>query len=425
MKSTKLSWLLIAPLLAGCQEGEAAQGRNDKAGSGDTATAVVADVPIDGYRRDLLQLAFDSASKFPPYPHKKNRGRAQDLVVSACFELEQPKLAAEMAPMVEGWRRGAAFADYAWCCAKVGDKAGTDKYIELAQKVLHDEAKDENAQEWRSDRVRIKIARALRTIGDDEQAKEFVSRVATESAGAVDRSWTGTMASHIAAMSRDDASRELLRITDSFLNQALGEQYTSLMLISGIHGRFFDDAEIRETCEERLFVRFEKLPTNLRLDAMAPLVGHYVDHEDFDGGRKVITTMTDLMAKFSWRAEERLPQLARIAELRHLVGDGARAEKELEEAFRYYNDNRDKIVNIYRCEALRPLALAWHTLGKTAQADDLIALCLEEALENPNSRPRCDDLVETLIAMAKKQQKPSAELWQRMREISTALGDPW
>lgn len=428
MMSTKYSWLLLLPAFVGCQD-ERATKPQAPALRATVAEAkrsgVVVDVPIEAYQRDLLQLAFDAASKFPSVPHTKNRGRAQDLVITACFELEQPLLAAALAPKVEGWRRGVAYADFAWCCAKVHDVDGAQRYIGLAESVLEEQRGDATAQDWRADKVRIKIARALRTLGEQQKSDAVLQSVSASSAGAVDRSWTGTMASHLEAMTAAVAASELERITDTFPSQSLGEQYTSMMLVSGMHGRFFDETTLRAITEERLFVRFEKLPTNLRLDAMAPLVAHYVEHRDFDDARNVIHTMTQLMAKFSWRPEERMPQLARIAELRDAVGDRERAKQELQEAFKYYNDNREQIVNIYRCESLRPLALAWHKLGDAEQADDLVALCLEEALENPNSRPRCDDFVETCIAMARHQQKPSTALWQRMHEITVGLSTPW
>lgn len=389
------------------------------------AAGQVVDAPIEPFRRGLLELAFDAASKFPSRPHTKNRGRAQDLAVAMCFELEQPKLALGMAPRVEGWHRGIAYADYAWCAAKAGNEAAVRSHIKLAEGVVDSLRSNPNGQQWRADKVHVKVARALATLGQHDQAKQMLAKVATESAGAVDDDWALTMSSRIDKMEIADARRELDGITATFLNQSLGDQFTSLMLISGMHGRFFADEGLRKEFEERLFERFEKLPTKLRLDAMAPLVGHYVEHKDVPGSLEVIRKMSELMAKFSWRTEERLPQLARFAELRVLSGDVARARVELERAMVDYHESRDELIDIYRCETLRPVALAYHALGDRQRANDLLALALEEGMHNPNSRPRCDDLVETCVAMAKAAVEPSADLWQRMREIEQGLSAPW
>jgi len=383
------------------------------------------DTPIAAYQRELLTLAFDAASKFPSQPHAKNRGRAQDLVVAASLRLEQPLLALRFAPDVEGWRRGVAFADVAWCAAKAGDERRARMLVEQARSVLTEHDKDPNAQRWRSDKIRVKIARALATLGDGEESTEELARVAPSSTGAVDADWTTTLAERVKAMNLAEAHKELQRITETFLAQALGEQFTSLMLLSAIHGRFFRDEELRKQIEERLFVRFHKLPTKLRLDAIAPLVGHYVDNGEVNGGRDIVTKMTELLGQFRFRTEDRIPQLARIGELRKLCSDEGRAQVELVAALKDYHDNREEVVNIYRCETLRPLALAWHSVGDKQRAMDLVSLALEEALENPNSRPRCDDLVETCIALAEHELEPSAELWQRLREIKEGLSTPW
>lgn len=419
----RVYWCLLIGTLGGCQEEPPVVAA--VAPRSAEAAQVLGDVPLADYQRDLLQFAFEAASKFPSKPHSKNRGRAQDLVVSACFRMEQPLLAARYAPDVEGWRRGVAYADFAWCCAKVGDAAQAKQYVKLARYVLDEQRRDQHSQEWRADKVRIKIARALATLGDDDSAQSELAMVSPASSGAVDSGWTHTMAERVSSMTLAEAKAELTRITDLFPAQVLGDQYSSLMLLSGMHGQFFGDKKLRSAIEKLLFVTFQKLPTNLRLDAMAPLVEHYVENGDGDSGRDVILKMTNLMSQFSFRTEERLPQLARIAQLRNTCGDTGRAEVELVAALKDYHDHRDEVVNIYRCETLRPVALAWHALGNTSQADDLIALALEESLENPNSRPRCDDLVETCIALAEHQLKPSPELWQRMTEIGEGLSAPW
>ena len=422
---TKFSCLLALLACAGCQQEPAtvADPATDTKGTALTIGKVT-NAPLAAYQSDLLQLAFTAASKFPSDPHAKNRGRAQDVVVAACFGLQQPLQALAFAPHVEGWHRAIAYADFAWCCAKVGDAEMTKRYVKLAEAVLEEQRNDNTAQEWRADKVRVKIARAFDTLGLADKVAEYLGQVAEASRGAVDARWSSTMADRIGAMSLAAAEGELQRITDGFLNQAMGEQYTSLMLLGGMHGKFFTNEPLRSAIEERIYARFDKLPTKLRLDAMAPLVEHYVANGDADAARDGVVRMTDLMAKFQFRTEDRIPQLARIGELRLLCGDAERARAELLTAINDYQEHRDEVVNIYRCETLRPLALAWHKVGDAEQANDLLALALEESLENPNSRPRCDDLVETCVAMAEHELQPSPALLARMREICEGLSNP-
>jgi hypothetical protein len=50
---------------------------------------------------------------------------------------------------------------------------------------------------------------------------------------------------------------------------------------------------------------------------------------------------------------------------------------------------------------------------------------VEEGVENPNSRPRAEDLSATCRSMALHAVEPDADLWKRMRQIGDGLGPPW
>ena len=120
-----------------------------------------------------------------------------------------------------------------------------------------------------------------------------------------------------------------------------------------------------------------------------------------------------------------MPQVARMIELAHRLGQTDRARAEAEAALAAYQDQRDGIVNIYRAETLRPLALAWFALGDRERGEGLFALALEEGMENPNSRPRCDDFVDACVDLARRGIDPSPKTWARLREIQQGLGEPW
>ena len=80
-----LSAFLVGSALASCSDAQA--------GTSHVAVATIADSPLAEYQKELLDLAFDTASTFPTVPHVKNRARAQGEVVQACFELDQPQRA--------------------------------------------------------------------------------------------------------------------------------------------------------------------------------------------------------------------------------------------------------------------------------------------------------------------------------------------
>lgn len=408
------------------QQPAAAQGAGDQQpGKQAAGSGKVVDAEVAPFQRELLKLAFEAASKFPKFPHSKNRGRAQEVVLVGCFELGLPLLALRFAPDAEGYRRGMAYADFAYYSIQQGVTKDVRSYLELATKVADEEAAVPNMQQWRVDKIRLKVARALAALGELDEASKVADKIGASSRGAVDSNWAVTVSSRVAGMTLEQAQRDLRSITDTFSSQSLGEQYSSLMVLSGLHGRFFADEELRKELEERLLLRFFKLPANLRLDAIAPLVGHYLAEEDVDGARDIIVKMSEIVSEARWRLEDKLPELARIAELHIDTGDTDRARQELEQALAMFHEGRDDIVGIYRCEALRPIAIGFHQLGDAEQADGLLALAIEEGMQNPNSRPRCDDLVETCVAMARRRVEPSAELMARLREICDGLNAPW
>jgi len=86
---------------------------------------------------------------------------------------------------------------------------------------------------------------------------------------------------------------------------------------------------------------------------------------------------------------------------------------------------RDSITSIWRGRALRPLAVAYQTLGEEGLAGDLFERALLEAQVNPNSRPRVEDLVRTSIALASSGVVPSRSLLQALERCARSLGEPW
>ena len=402
-----------------------AEGSTEESQTKEQQPQQLQDKSIEPYRRKLLEVAFEAASKFPMNPHKKNRGACQGKVVAAAFELEQPLLAVGMAPKIRDWRRGAAYADFAYYSAKGGFVDNFDRYIKLANKVIEEHSSDPNEQQWRADKVRLKIARALHTHGKRQEAAKMASSIAPASSMAVDEAWADTTTQMVTHLTVEQADTELARIDNSFDAQSFGDQFTSLILIGKLHNHFFDEEGIRKATEERIFDRYYKFPAGLRLTAMAPLVDSYIAHEDRDGAREIIGRMVDLIGQYSWRPEEHIPELTRIAELRIKVGDREHARKDLEATLALYHEKRQNISNTRRCESVRPIALGFAMLGDSEQAQGLLALAIEEGMENENSRPRCFDLVETCVAMAKHEIEPSEELWGRIREITDGLSDPW
>jgi hypothetical protein len=420
-------WCVLGPLMVACSKEAAVPPARTAAGTQVEAAAA----PKSGAREvqpfqlELLRIAFAAASKFPLDPHHKNRSRAQEVAVAAAFELDQPELAIELAAGIRDWRRGCAHADYAWVMATRGRRPEAEQHLKLALQVQQGEREDLNGQEWRGDMIALKMSRAYAALGDSEQAAAAAAAIDVATTHAVDASWAQTAAERVRLLAPEHASKELAELDLGFPTMTLGQQGTALALMARLHERFFADAALRAELEQRLTVRYDKVMPSLRLDALATMVRTSVAHGERDGARALVAAARGIVTNHRWRAEDRLPQVARLCELQFLVGDADRAKVEAEQALGEWHREREQIIDIFRAESLRPLALAWHTMGEPDLARDLLAQVLEEGMENPNSRPRCDDLVDTLVAMAVRGIDPTASLWPRIREIVAGLGEPW
>jgi hypothetical protein len=419
-----LSALLFAPA---CSEKVAATPapQSPLATSATSAPAVRLPEPLLPFQQELLRLAFRAASAFPLDPHHKNRSRSQEVVVVGCFELGQPQLALEFANGISGWRRGSAYADYACYCVTHGERDQALAYSKRAEAVVQQLESDPNEQGWRRDIIVLKLARACVLLGDHPRAEKLAAGIDVASTHAVDDDWAKTAADRALRVPAEKIADEIEAIRTAFARMSLGQQNTAVATLLRLHERCLPTTVQRTAIEELLTTTFDTLPPGIRLPAMTTLASTCVQQRDNAAALRLLAVARKIAEAHTWRPADHVPVLARLCELRGRAGEVAEARADAEAALAIYHRERDNIVDIDRAETIRPLAIAWHALGEATTADGLLALSLEEAIENPNSRPRADDFVDTAVAMARHRIEPSPALLIRMREICEGLGNPW
>jgi hypothetical protein len=416
--------LLFAPA---CSEKVAAASQSQSAPSASAQSAPPPPFkqPLLPFQEELLRLAYRAASAFPLDPHHKNRARAQEVVVVGCFELGQPQLALEFANGIVGWRRGSAYADYACYCITHGERDQALTYVKRAEDIVQELEGDPNEQSWRRDLIVMKMARAYMLLGDRTHAEKLSASIDATSANAVDDDWAKTVAEGALLAPADKIGEVIEAVQKSFPGMSLGQQNTAVVTLVRLHERCFVATAQRSAIEGLLTTTFDKLPPGIRLPAIAQLASTCVDHDDKTTALRLLAVARKIAEAHTWRPSDHVPILARLCELRGRAGEVAEARADAEAAMKIYQSERDSIIDIDRADTIRPLAIAWHALGEATTADGLLALALEEAMENPNSRPRADDFVDTAVAMARNRIEPSPALLIRMREICEGLGNPW
>ncbi len=368
------------------------------------------DIRLADYQERLLDIAFAAASAMPIQPHIKNRSRAQEVVVTTCLELDQPQRARRYIEQIDNWRRGAAYADLAFYYAQHGVMDQVEPYLEMAAQVPDD------TEGWRKDRIEVKIA-ATRAYLRQDQAVEEPNVVASE-LGPLIRA--RAMACPPTAF--DQQMAVLSRCTEAGNFEAT---VNVLAAYADLYHRFYAEPERRARIERTIKDTWKDVPVLVRVDLLMQLAQTVLTHSDQAKALELVDEAKTIMDDATWQAQFAIPPMAKLAALRFRSGDEAAALGQAQVALELFEAQRETIANIYRAQMLRPIAEAFHAMGDTVAALDLYKRAVEAGMENPNSRPRADDLVATCCSLALHAVEPDQVLMARIREIGTGLGDPW
>src|SRR5688572_30515182 len=230
---------------------------------GGASAHAVSDAPLEPYRLELLELAFQTAATYPETPHVKNRARAIESVALTCYELDQPRRALRYAEDISNWRRGAGYADFALYSAENGALAEVRDYLERALEVSAT-SDDVEAQDWRGDRIQAKVARTYALLGEIEQAERLESDLDKPAASQVDLVQASSLDEHEfeAHMATLD---ELVATGDFDLLQHALESYIELF------ERFYANEDYLSEIEDRIATACRKLPVMIHIEALERL----------------------------------------------------------------------------------------------------------------------------------------------------------
>ena len=414
-----LFFLAAGVLLLLLAEGSGAQPGSDAPAAGSPRPDdLPADAAIAPFQGELLDLAFKTASAMPVDPHIKNRSRAQESVVEACLALDQPRRALRYIEKIEDWRRGAAYADLAFHCAEKGESGAVQPWLDFASRIADESGKDPNAQAWRRDRIRVKVARTHALLGQAREAEAFEAGVADSEAGKVD----AVRVMQLDATGLDDQIQGLDGIV---ANGSFDRIQSALATYARLFDRFFGDAERRARIEECVTASYKRLPALTRIESRMEMAAVALEHGDRAKALELVEDGRRTLEGGRWLLEQEVPLRARLARLRHRAGDEEGARHEAGAARAMFEARREKIVDIYRAGALRPLAEAYQAMGDAEAARAVYGKVLEEGALNPNSRPRAEDLSATFCSMATNGVDPGTALRARMLQLHEGLGPPW
>lgn len=399
----------LSMLITGCGRQHDADNAANNSGAVD---CLLTDKPIESYRKELLHFAFETASLIPVKPHIKDRSRAQEKIVASLIELDQPLSALDFIEKIDNWRRGSCYADIAFYYARRGCEKEVQRYIDMADQI------SESVECWRRDHIRVKIANAYALIGEVQHAEQYQA--------GVEASEEKKVAGVMAMIADENDFKEQMEILDSLIATGNFDSVTNaLKACANLFNRFYKNEELRLLAEEKIKSSWGILPVFMRIELLQELAGFALEHADQAKTLELVNEAQTLVDDSQWRPEHIIPIQSKISRLRYLAGDRQKAMENTDAMLALFHSQRDKIINIYRAGALRALAEAYMSMGDKEKALMVYKRAVEEGMENPNSRPRAEDLSAACLSMALNDAEPDDELWARIRRIKEGLGDPW
>ncbi len=372
----------------------------------------VADQPISAFRLELLDVAYDAASAMPVNPHIKNRSRAQEAVVTTCFELNQPARALRYIEGIADWQRGSGYADFAFYCAQHDAVAQAQRTLEQASKIA------DNAEDWRRDVILVKIARTHALLGRNQEASALEANVVDAEAGKV-AEVLALLASDTTFDEQFNALKEVLK------GNNFDRIRNALDACVVLFGRFYDNQARRDAVEQAVREALERNVLPVRIDVLSAMADVATARSDRAKALTLIGDAQYLVDHHQWEADDQVALMGKMARLRALAGDAEGARKEILAAMALFQSEQKSIADIYRASALRPIAEAYCALSDMPSAMAVYKKAVVEGAANPNARPRAQDLVSTCCSLAAGGVEPDAELWSLIRRTRGGLQQPW
>jgi tetratricopeptide (TPR) repeat protein len=360
----------------------------------------------------LLDLAMQAATRIPIEPHVKDRSRAQEEVVAAYLSLNDVDRARECIVKIADWRRGAAYADLAFHLAQQGQAQDVEHELALAAGVAH------SVDDWRRDRINIKIARARALMGQSQRAQQLANSVEESQRGRLDEALA-----LVSDAAKFDQQLEALAAAANDRNFDLTR--SALDAVAQLFNRFYSDVEKRERAERQIKSAWGSVPEMARIDVYVKLTNFALAHNDQKKSLQLVSEAQALLESVQWTPDYRIATTARLAGLRYQSGDAMVAKRDISAAMAQFETDREMIIGIDRAAVWRAIAESHKAMDDDAAALESYRKAVELGADNPNGRPRALDLSATCRSMALSNVEPDSELWARFEKIREGLSHPW
>ncbi|MHB1156161.1 MAG: hypothetical protein ACYC26_04905 [Phycisphaerales bacterium] len=371
------------------------------------------DKPLDPYRAELLDLAFDTATAIPVQPHIKSRSHQQENVVNACLQLDQAGRAARFLKKIDNWRRGSAYGELALYCLRHGRGDGVQDLLNTAAEITRIADQD-----WRESTILAKIAQAKVLMGQVDEARKMEADFEPVNQGAVAQA----QATRVDDKTLDEQMKHLDQVV-------AGAKFDALVGAIGVYAQMYDtyfkDIKRRELIEAKLREAWKGLPLFMHIESLMNMAGYCARKDEPAMGLKFVQEARGLVDGAQWPIDYYVPMMGRMASVRARCGDIDGSKRDLEKTLEEFEKHRGEFPTFEQAGAIRPIAEAYQVMGDHDKSLQVYQRAVELGSMNPNARCRAEDLTTTCLSMAMNAIEPDGELWKRMRQIRAGLDNPW
>lgn len=383
-------------------------------GAASTPSASAASLPSlpRAHQIKLLETAFNVASSIPVQPHIKTQSTAQAAVIDTALEINALDFAESNVQEIRNWRRGTAHADIATYWARNNQPKKAEAHLNAARQIAA------AISDWHKYRIHSHMARALVVLGGDDRAAALLEDADPNEAATLQASRAETCA-------EDEYPAQLEAVKQSLGSERIDVIQQGLAAAVKLHNLFFDNADKRKEILAATSEIFPKIPAVLQIRTLSGMAENAIKHQDKSTAAGLLVKAYNAHETAAWQPRHGIPLLAELVPFAVRAGRPQLAKDWARKAEDTYTQNRADIVNIYRAETLVPLAAAYHEMAKVDKAETLYRKALDEAVINPNSRPRAVDLCMICRSLARHGVRPTDALQAKIKEVRSQLGAPW
>jgi tetratricopeptide (TPR) repeat protein len=360
---------------------------------------------------EALDYAFKFASAIETDP--KDMSRAQYEVVQELNLREAHDEAHRKAEQIEGWRRGAAFADLAAAYAKAGRTAEARKLTESAERYAA------SIKGWQQKRILAHVAQATALLGDREKAFELAQDLAVNDPKQYAARSLATVAIGEARVGNFEQAMEPLSSLDGkggiyetwwrtvgYLEVSKAERLTREQQLRAL------DAAMKAA---------ETIPNWKRIEALQ-MIGERAEELGNEQAAHAVLQQADALAR---PLPSTMPVKARL--LSAVASGWARLgqKKPARELLSMAEMEIPATLVIDRPGLYAEVAGRNAEMGDDEEASRLYSKALSAAEGLENARPRALAVVEICRSMGRRGMALSASTRARLDGLYEGLGDPW